>query len=293
MQIPSAGDIRHGSCIVSASNIALQEIRARKKKLADSFVNEHYRDHSRQLANALQRWVQGLRFTTCDYRDGQLLFRNVSERIEAESVEYIEYLKKHLNKILPTLLSAPGQIESEHKRICADIEKIISSTSIVPGKPPYERIIIDKIKIACPGLIAMHDITLTQNDIYLNKYLFAIIFETVKRQETKISLTIEPPKSDIKRLVYEGQLTLAQGSEGNVTILKRTIEELIQDELIKQRVNEYEDLADKLKNDPKVRSLEEFATEMRTQINGGRILGGYPACDLCDPDKPVDLQPRI
>jgi hypothetical protein len=79
----------------------------------------------------------------------------------------------------------------------------------------------------------------------------------------------------------------------DVTILKRTIEELIQDELIKQRVNEYEDLADKLKNDPKVRSLEEFATEMRTQINGGRILGGYPACDLCDPDKPVDLQPRI
>jgi hypothetical protein len=174
------------------------------------------------------------------------------------------------------------------------IQKIISSTSLVPGNPPYERIIIDKIKVACPSLRAMHDITLTQNDIYLNKYLFAMIFETVKRQETKISLIVEPTsKSDIKRLVYEGQLTLAQGSEGNVVILKRTIEELIKDEFIKRRVNEYEVLVDKLKNDPKVRSLKEFSTEMHTQIYGGRILGGYPVCDLCDRDKPVDLQPRI
>jgi hypothetical protein len=157
--------IQFASLIMSASNVALQEIRARKKKQADSFVKEHYTQHSRQLVNALQGWVQGLRFTTCEYKDGKLV-EHVPERIEPrpESVEYIEYLKKHLNKFYPTLLSAPGQIESEHKGICADIQKIISSTSIVPGERPYERIIIDKIKIACPDLRALHDITLTQNE---------------------------------------------------------------------------------------------------------------------------------
>ena len=53
----------------------------------------------------------------------------------------------------------------------------------------------------------MHDITLTQNDIYLNKYLFAIIFETVKRQETKLILSVKPAQA---QLIYDGGTVIAQ-----------------------------------------------------------------------------------
>ena len=158
--------------------------------------------------------------------------------------------------------------------------------------PPYERIIIDKIKVVCPGLKALHDVTLAQNNIYLNKYVFSIIFDTVKRQQTTLALSVEPPfKSDIKQLVYEGGTVIAQGTEQDMFNLKKAFEELISDESIKQRINEYDVLADKLAKSPKLERLRFIAREMHTQIHGGAILGGYPACDLCDPDKPVDLQP--
>ncbi len=61
--------------------------------------------------------------------------------------------------------------------------------------------------------------------------------------------------------------------------------------MIKRRISEYEVLANKLKNDRKIQNLHVIARKMHTQIYGGRILGGYPACDLCDQDKPVDVQP--
>jgi len=48
--------------------------------------------------------------------------------------------------------------------------------------------------------------------------------------------------------------------------LKKTLEELISDELIKQRISEYEVLANRLKNDPKIQSLHAIARKMHTQI---------------------------
>lgn len=80
------------------------------------------------------------------------------------------------------LLPTPAELESEHNKIYDDIENIISSTSVVPGKPSYERIIIDKIRERCQTLERRPHLTL-ENNIYVDRYIFDIIFDTVTRGE--------------------------------------------------------------------------------------------------------------
>ena len=132
----------------------------------------------------------------------------------------------------------------------------------------------------CPDLKGIHDVTLTQNNIYLNKYVFSIIFDTVQRQETKLTLSVKPAfRNNIQQLIYDGGTVIAQGNRRRHVQFKKRLEELISDELIKRRISEYEVLANKLKNDRKIENLHVIARKMHTQIYGGRILGGYPACE--------------
>jgi hypothetical protein len=254
------------------------------------FFRKHYKTHSKQLVDALGEWLNRLRFTSYEYSGGRL-HRRVHDTIEPEYVEYIEYMKLHLNKAYPNLLPSPSEIDLERKKICAQIENVtVSLTSTVPYKPSYERIIIDKIKASCPNLTRSQDATLTENNIYLDTYIFGIIFDAVTSQEAVITLDIKPKfKSDIKQLLYEGGTIIAQAEEVVMINLKRTLEELITDGSVKRRIIEYRELSSKLQNDPQIEKLRVFGREMRTQIYGGAILGGYPACDLCDPDIPVHL----
>jgi hypothetical protein len=265
-----------------------------RRERAQPFFKRHYRKHSKQLVDALQIWIDKLRFTSYEYKGGEL-FKHIPERIEREYVEYMDYMKMHLKEAYPNLLPDPAEIESEHKNICTEIEKITTfPTSTIPYKPSYELLIKEKLRDVCPKLKGIHDVTLTQNNIYLNKYVFSIIFDTVKRQETKLTLSVKPAfRNNIQQLIYDGGTVIAQGTEEDMFSLKKTLEELISDELIKQRISEYEVLANRLKNDPKIQSLHAIARKMHTQIYGGRILGGYPVCDLCDPDKPVDLPSNV
>jgi hypothetical protein len=153
----------------------------KKEGRCRSFFRKHYRKHSQELVNALQGWKDQLQFTTCEYKDGRLL-RDIPESIEPEYVPYFREMKLHLDKAYShLLLPSPAEIESQCETICMTIEKIITSQiSTVPIRPSYERIIIDKIRHACPDLKTLHD--LTQNNIYLKKYIFSMIFDAVKRQ---------------------------------------------------------------------------------------------------------------
>jgi hypothetical protein len=258
------------------------------------FFRIHYRKHSRQLVNALKKWVDQLTLTSYEYKEGRLS-KDEPDKIEPEYVEYIEYMKLHLNKAYPNLIPSPSEIDLERKKICGQIENVtVSLTSTVPYNPSYERIIIDKIKASCPNLKRSQDATLTENDIYLDTYIFGIIFDKVTRHDAAITLEIKPKyKSDIKQLFYEGGTIIAQAEEVVMINLKLTLEELISNESVKRRIKDYEELKSKLLNDPQIEKLRVFAREMRTQIYGGAILGGYPACDLCDPDIPFhfDQQP--
>jgi hypothetical protein len=69
--------------------------------------------------------------------------------------------------------------------------------------------------------------------------------------------------------------------------LKVAIENLLIDEEIVSRISEYNDLMDKLNKDEQISKIE--SPEFHIQIHGGHVLGGYPACNLCDPDIPVDM----
>ena len=132
--------------------------------------------------------------------------------------------------------------------------------------------------------------TLTENKIYLDTYIFGIIFDTVTRREAALTLDIKPKyKSDINQLLYECGTIIAQGEHAVMINLKRALDELICDESVKSRIIEYGELRTKLQNDPQIEKLRVVVREMHTQIYGGAILGGYPACNLCDPDIPVHL----
>jgi hypothetical protein len=85
-------------------------------------------------------------------------------------------MNRHLDKAYPNWLPTLSEIESERKAICTQIENVkVSLTSTVPYKPSYERIIVVRIKQCCPALRRLHDVTLTENNIYLD-YIFSIIF---------------------------------------------------------------------------------------------------------------------
>jgi hypothetical protein len=145
------------------------------------FFKRHYRKHSKQLVDALKVWIDKLRFTSYEYKAGEL-FKHIPERIKPEYVEYMDYMKMHLKKAYPNLLPDPAEIESERKNICTEIEKVTTfPTSTIPYKPSYELLIKEKIRKVCPDLKAFHDVTLAQNNIYLNKYVFSIIIRYSKK----------------------------------------------------------------------------------------------------------------
>jgi hypothetical protein len=71
--------------------------------------------------------------------------------------------------------------------------------------------------------------------------------------------------------------------------LKEAIKGLLIDEEIISRITEYNNLLNQLRIDEQINHMKSVIREFRTRIYGGQVLGGYPACELCDPDIPVDM----
>jgi acetoacetate decarboxylase len=112
----------------------------------------------------------------------------------------------------------------------------------------------------------------------------------VSSAETAIPLYIQPnSKNNVKMLYYEHTQGLAQGEEEAIQKLKGAIEDLLIDKEIISRIKEYNDLMDQLNNDEQIKYMHTIIREFHTQIHGGRVVSGYPACKLCDPDIPVDM----
>ena len=89
--------------------------------------------------------------------------------------------------------------------------------------------------------------------------------------------------------MYEHNTAIAQGDVIELNKLKETIEALLVDRDLRDRVAEYNYLHNELDNDKLILQLHMVVREMHTQIHGGAILGGYPVCNLCDADVPVDF----
>jgi hypothetical protein len=201
-----------------------------------AFFRKHYRKHSQQLVDALLSWIDQLRFTTCEYKDGELR-EYTPDSIEPEYVAYMEEMKAHLEKAYSALLlPTPAEIESEHSKIYDDIKSVISSTSVVPGKPSYEWIIIDKMKQCCQTLKRRQHLITEENNIYLDRYIFGMIFETVTREDTMLDLDIKPGSNKSKVLIYD-RIIIAKGEEKAMINLKNALEELLVDKSISYRAS--------------------------------------------------------
>jgi hypothetical protein len=111
-----------------ATLTAILQITSQKENKQARFFT-HYRKYSEQLVTALKQWGEGLSFTSCKYEGGQLHL-NCSEQVEPLDISYMEQ-KKLLEKAYPTILKAPTEMETKHKELCNQIEKIMVSEAPV------------------------------------------------------------------------------------------------------------------------------------------------------------------
>ena len=153
----------------------------------DFFI--HYRDHSGQLVDALQQWENELKFTSCEYIDGNLEIKT-PDRMEPEYIPYIREMKKHLNKAYTHIFPDIIGIETDRKKICSKIQNLMRD--IIPHRPSYQSIIRGKITNARLNLRASNDRELSINDIYIERYIFSILFDNILKHKSSIVLGLNP-----------------------------------------------------------------------------------------------------
>jgi hypothetical protein len=85
---------------------------------------------------------------------------------------------------------------------------------------------------------------------------------------------------------------LGQGDDAMIRKLNEVIKELVQYNEVKKRVAEYSESHNQLMNDQKINELKNKIEELCTYVHGGGYLGGFDACELCDPHKLVPHHSR-
>jgi hypothetical protein len=152
-------------------------------------------------------------------------------------------MNKHLEKEgrYKPILTLAFVIEADHKDVCKRIYDIMVSDEPISMTPSFQKIIGDKIKGACPALEKSRDLNLIANNIYIDFYVFKIIFEKVSRKESSIILNVVD-NHDACRLMYQNSFALGKGNQSDMNRLKRVVEELVHNNDIKQRVEGYTQL---------------------------------------------------
>jgi hypothetical protein len=246
-----------------------------------------YRSHSIQLADALREWFDQVKFTSYRYEQGSLDIDN-QEPVESMNKGFMRYMKEHMKKeeaYQQQILALIVEIETTHKQLCERIKDVISSE--IPYKPSFQKIIIDKIKSCCPMLKKTRRSDLEENNIYIESNIFKLIFGKIFNKEPTIILKIVPSfhfsNSDV--LMHRELLALAQGESSDMDRLKTAIEQLVMDNDIKKKVDEYTDYEKQLTNYERINELKDRIDDLWTFIQGGGYLGGFDACELCDPSK--------
>jgi hypothetical protein len=78
---------------------------------------------------------------------------------------------------------------------------------------------------------------------------------------------------------------LGQGNSDAIAKLKKVIEDLVTNDSIKNRVQQYKELHNQLFDYERIDPLKDMIEKLWTYIHGGGYLGGFDACELCDPHK--------
>jgi hypothetical protein len=246
-----------------------------------------YHSHSIQLVDALHEWVNNVKFTSCAYEQG-IFNIDYQEPVESMNKGFMQYMKKHLENeeaYQQQILGLIVEIETTHKQLCEGIKNVLVSE--LPYKPSFQKIITDKIKSSCPKLKRTRRLDLEENNIYIESFIFKLIFGKISNKESTIILKIVPSSqfSNSGVLMYKELFALAQGESFDMDRLKTAIEQLVMDNDIEKKVDEYTDYEKQLTNYVKIDELKGRIDDLWTLIHGGGYLGGFNACQLCDPSK--------
>ena len=90
---------------------------------------EAYRDHSRQLAEAIPKWLDRMNFTECEYKYGTVYFQKQIEasNIEPNKVPYVEELRSHLEIGYPEIINRYRTIQRNDEQRSLRIKEMMSA----------------------------------------------------------------------------------------------------------------------------------------------------------------------
>jgi hypothetical protein len=203
-----------------------------------------YHSHSEQLVDALKEWIKRLRFTTCRYENGRFHIENAVE-IPPSEKGFMAYMIKHLQKEeeYKPILTTAFEIEDSHKNLCKQMKYVLIYYTPISTMPSFEKIILDKIQSVCPTLSRSNDVYLQQDNMFLYVTIFRVIFDTVSHKESSILLSERPLENNRSRLWYGNEKeALGQGDTHVIAKLRKVMEDLVTDNSIKKRIEEYKEL---------------------------------------------------
>ena len=240
---------------------------------------EAYHTHSRQLAEAIPKWLDRMNFTECEYKNGTTYFRKQIEAtsIEPNKVPYVEELRSHLGLGYPEIMNQYRMIQRNDEQRSLRINEIMSAQYT----NSFQKIIINRVSSSCPKLrkINKHIPLERQYDAYDDVSIFHILFTDLFNGWLVGSLNVE----ESNELWYRNSDTkmIAKGRKEDMEKLKEIRNELFKDKDINDIIEEYRILRENLvRGDDKVQ-LRNDLRRLYGDINGGKALQGYGACHLC------------
>jgi hypothetical protein len=245
---------------------------------------DEYLVHSLDLVSEIPIWVKLRNFDECHYADDGIHFENGIEDYKPHGVPYLGYLKLHLQTAYPDITDLYNKIKKNHTDWTQKIKEIMSGQDI-PYKPSFEKIIIDRISNCCPELTRSKDTGLSKNNIYIDQSFFNILFKALY-YNLELDLLEVKHEDSTYQLKYAHNIIIAQGDEVYMYKLKDVTSDLVEDEHLKKIIQSYRDLSERLKQDRDRFIWKDKLMELVSLVQGGKLLEGDGACELCPPKLP-------
>jgi hypothetical protein len=246
------------------------------------FSDDQYKEHSKQLVDALSEWANQIKFVSCKYENGELQIRN--DVLWRPGIPYMGPMLQHLDSAYKDSFPDVDQIQNQRNAICSEIRDLMMTHfDPLPHKPSFDMLINSQIKKSCPNLKKITDVgqDIDLTNFYSHNKICKIVFECV-RDKCKLDLTIRPSPFDGFDLARWGA-TVARGDKESVSRLKSVMEQLVLSEEIHSIMSQYHELKRKLDNDQNIIQFNYVVAQFHEYIHaaGPNVLGGPGSCDLC------------
>ncbi len=254
---------------------------------------DQYREHSRDLGNALYEWWKGQTLSYCEYKDGRYQPHGhlITQRAE---IRNLKFATRHMRISNPQVERSISEVESKNDESCRKIIQLM----VYRYAGSFETIIVNTIAKRCPSLQKVDDEQKLFDSGNKNRYVDHLIFDLifrgaddpvlnpVKEEEIKISpISDEPKKNDQTTIHYKlehtGVCLAIANQEQVLSELKQTIINLMFNKTIKTIVDKYH----RTYNEQKIKMFE--VRELADEWSAGnlKLEENYPVCEGC-PTRP-------